>query len=391
MATLAEVQLQRLKAERPPTFPSNASGADRVQALAAVLRPNLPENFRARIDSGSVAIGEVGRPDPDAETVRFEDGSNAIIVTSGMMHFVYAVTRAMSGVATFTSNGAPTTPQAKSVEEAVALIADVFKMWRRHCQPTLIDLWRKKGPIEHARFPVAPQILAIAEDLASSAELFMIAHELAHACFNLGLTKPRLANEETSADMLGLGFYAQPASQLVGVRTAFAGAVLAVRIIAALERSGARFSAAYPPCGARVQNMLQELRAFSPSQQFYDEASTILVAHLDMMDDVDRRLGKPDQPRLDRLWQARVRMIAVLQEIGCGRQAPGRFPEMWELTQRDLTAAEQTELAATLVRYLEKPDPDCVFLPQDMRGAMLGGLGKGVALLSEPARALFAL
>jgi len=58
---------------------------------------------------------------------------------------------------------------------------------------------------------------------------------------------------------------------------AWAGAVLAVRIIAALEHSGARFSSAYPPGDERVQGLLQELRAFSPTQQFYDEAATVLV------------------------------------------------------------------------------------------------------------------
>jgi len=323
--------------------------------------------------------------------VRFEDGSNAVVVTSGMMNFLYAVGRAMAGAATFTSNSTPATSPAKSLEEVVELVAEVFKAWRRHCQPTLIDLFRKNDPIAHARFTIAPQILAITENLVTSAELFIVAHELAHACFNLGLTKPPLANEEASADLLGLGFYARPATEVAGVRTAWAGAVLAVRIIAALEHSGARFSSAYPPGDERVQGLLQELRAFSPTQQFYDEAATVLVAQLDMMDDVDRRLGKPNQPRLDRLWQARVRMIAVLQEIGCGRQVPDKFVAMWRLTASDLANAERAELAATLVQCLAKPDPECVFLPPDMRRAMLAALTKAIALLPEPERAAFAL
>jgi hypothetical protein len=219
MTTIAEAHLERLKAEHPPTFPSNSRGADRVQALAGVLQPYLPVDFRVQIDGGFVAIGEVGRPDPDAETVRFEDGSNAVIVTGGMMNFLYAVDRALAGAATFTSNGTPTTRADKSLK----LIAEIFRAWRRHCQPTLIDLLRKKGPIEHARFSVAPQILAITEKPATSAELFIVAHELAHACFNLGLTKPPLANGEASADLLGLGFYARPATEAVGVRNAFTG------------------------------------------------------------------------------------------------------------------------------------------------------------------------
>jgi hypothetical protein len=391
MTTLAEAHLQRLKTEHPPTFPPNSRGADRVQALAGVLQPNLPADFRCQIDGGFIAIGEVGRADPDAETVRFADGSNAVIVTSGMMNFLYAVGRAMAGVATFTSNGKPTTQAAKSLEEVVKLIAEVFRAWRRHCQPTLIDLLRKKGPIEHARFSVAPQVLAITENLITSAELFIVAHELAHACFNLGLTKPLLANGEASADLLGLGFYTRPAIEAVGVRNAFTGPVLAVRIIAALERSGARFSADYPPGDERVQGLLQGMRDFSPTQQFYDEAATVLVAHLDMMDSVDRKLGKADQPRLNRLWQARVRMIAVLQEIGCGRQAPETFSQMWELTATDVAAAERRELASTLTRYLAKPDLECVFLPPDMRRAMLAGLTKAIALLPEPERAVFSV
>jgi hypothetical protein len=119
MTTLAETHLQRLKSEHAPTFPLNSRGADRVQALAGVLHPFLPAGFRAQIDKGFVAIGEVGRPEPDAETLRFEDDSNAVVVTSGMMNFFYAIGRAMAGAATFTSNSTPTTKPAKSLGEVV--------------------------------------------------------------------------------------------------------------------------------------------------------------------------------------------------------------------------------------------------------------------------------
>jgi hypothetical protein len=387
--TPAETALQAAKAVKPPLYPLNKRGHDRVEALANLLQ--LSEGLRQAVDEGRIAWGEIGDWKPDARCYPAAPGHYVIEVTSGYMDFLYALGRAMAGASVvYGPDGAEKNKQALTYAEIAALAASVLKDWQKHCQPGLWDLFWKEKRIAHADFPLAAPALDIAETLVTSAELFTIAHEVGHAARGLGLAPALHPNEEVAADLAGLVFYLPAAVSLLGHRSAFPGPAFAVRVIGSLSRCGVTFTEAYPPAAERLRFVLQGTRALCPSTQFFDEASTILVANMSFMDDIDRLIDPdgatatpPDE------WHGLVGALAALQSLVTESLPPSTFLEMFERGLNGQKPATRRAIAQKLRRYYGPAPPEQSFFPESLRRPMGVALDQCIALMPNDRQALF--
>ena len=273
--------------------------------------------------------------------------------------------------------------------EIVVLTAKVFKEWRQHCQPGLGDLFKRARRIEHATFPVADAARRTNETLITSAELFMLAHEMGHVMLDSGLAQSPLSNEELRADQIGLSLYLPAAIAQAKTRTAFAGAAFAVRVTGALANAGASFSKVYPPATDRLKVLLEEMRSICPSDQYFDEASTVMVSQLDFMDAIDHRIAPMRQPNPLAAWQTRVRLIAVLQAVADQQRPASEFTNMVALAARDEPPADLAATAATLRRYYAPEPSGPGYLAEPERLSMVAALVDAVGALGADLRKVF--
>ncbi len=348
--TPAQAALSARQQKHPPTYPKNTLGNDRVLALARVI--TLPDALETRFQNATLVYGEIGDIAPDAHTLPLRDKNHLVFLTSGMMDFLYAVGRAMAGATVLWSDqGERQNVQALNAAQIADLVAATFKQWRKFCQPSLWDMFWRNKRIEHADFAIADRVHSLSEAIVTSAELFMLAHETGHVCLDLGLASAPQANEEMRADSVGFGLYRPAAERAVRPRMAYAGAGFALRVLSALSHAGVRFSRAYPPAPERLAGLLAEMRNSCPSERYFDEVSTVMVANFDLMDDVDARIAGARMANGLATWQARVRMIGVLQAVADGQRPPTEFAGMFALTAGEGPGTNLADVAAALRRY----------------------------------------
>ena len=257
--------------------------------------------------------------------------------------------------------------------EVAANVATVFKEWAKRNR-----WWSRwcRGRITYPDFAVTKSLWQLAENMATTAELFMIAHELGHVAIDSGMYSDVKENNELNADALGMKLFYPAADKNVGPRMTFAGAIFAVRIFSGLERLGARFSDAYPPQQERIKLLNSVMLSRSLSEQYFVELSTLAVAYQDLMDDVELNLGAdyqpPDSGRL------LGRLIAELMAVARGRARREAlihsFIRMATMYPRDVSL-----IAARLVQYyisksgLAGVSPD---LRDQMGATLIGVMGE---------------
>jgi hypothetical protein len=364
----AESDLDQRQREFPPLYPRDETGMDRIRARAGLL--TLPDELSERIDAGTLAVGEVGNYQPDARTCRIDQENFVVFLTAGMMDFLYAVAHSLSGVTVvYGADGTPKNVQALTADNVVKLTAQVFTDWRKHCQPNLLQVFQRKDRIQVADFGASKPALAPAEVLANGAELFMLAHEMGHVALNLGLTPQPHPNEELSADVVGLKYYVPATFELLGVRQALAAAAFSMRVVEGLERSGVKFTAAYPPAAERVQVLLNGMKAWFVSERAFDEASTMMAANLDLMDDIDDRIdGKIRSPHSP--WTARVSMIAVLEALCMQGRPPSAFVHMFRRWRERTSDDTMRAVARMLLDNFPGGSDEGRYIPAPVRTCM---------------------
>lgn len=386
--TKAELELQVQQARRPAAYPLNSKGFDRVRALAGVLQ--LPDVMLERFRRGALVFGEIGDFLPDARTRRFDDGSFLVVMTSGMMDFLYAVGRAMSGASVMWKDGAPLNRAALPPADIAGLLARIFMQWRKHCQPSLWDaLWRQRR-IEYSKFEVFHEAQERAEVLVTNAELFILAHELGHVGLELGFPSPDIQNDELKADTVGFLLFFPTVVPLFATRMALASAAFAVRVMDSLTTVGVEFSQQYPKPPIRLKTLLALMRAHLPSEQYFDEAATLMVAHLDMMDAMDDLIGNARKENELAQWQSEVSVLAALIAEAQNEAAPGAFAKQFELHAKVRSEAQMRSIAEKLLRYYPTvPVPTETYVLPEIR-AKMGVLLERTVLAMQPERqALF--
>ena len=385
--TRTELVFAKRRLSEPPLFERNEAGQDRVETIGRLL--DLPGVLAAACDAGRVVYGEIGRTKPDARTVPAADGYICEI-NSGMMDFLYAVARAASGLSVvYRVDGTAKNVQAKSKEEVSELLRSTFRQWRAHCTPNLFEAFWKQARIEHAKFVVHQAAGGRAESVATWAEAFVLAHELGHAALNLKLVESPQPSEELRADSVGFDIFFGSRKVQEDVRMALGGMCVAIRVIECLEKIGVKFARVYPAAAIRLEMLLSRLRRKSPSQQYFDEINTIVVAHLGMFDSLDDLIGKTTKSVAGGLWQRRVGLIAALQFLVTENRPNRVWTGAFERETVGLSAADQQLLARDLQLYYADTPSQESFYVEPCRLRMGEAMRRCVPELPEPLRRLF--
>ena len=383
----ARAQLQARQKKHPPLYALNSRGLDRGTALAGMLFDTFPSELRSLQDSGGVAAGEVGEFIPVIATYPAREQQFSIEINTGLMDFYYAVGRALSGaISIYTTSTNPIVRGPLGPVQVTEYVAAVFRQWRDfHKQGWISQTFWGLPRIERPDFNVDARSLGIVETLVTGAELFMIAHEYGHVAIDRQLLTAPNHNDEMSADSLGLDFFvAAMTSKQLGLRNALASAAFAVRILAGLERIGIKFPAVYPPADQRLENIRTRFAAnYCPSALFFDEASTIMVNYQDLLDDVDNRIQADSAPAVPDDWRTRVRIIAELQEVACGRLPPERLDQDLAAITAKRPAGSMPAIIDSLRRDYIEAVPAQAFLPHEMRLTM-GGVLKAAMRSANP-------
>jgi hypothetical protein len=372
--TYARAQLHARQNKYPPIYALNSRGLDRGRALAGVLFDALPPELRSLQEKDQIAVGEVGEFNPIVATYPVEEQQFSIEITTGLMDFYYAIGRALGGaISIYTTSANPTVQATLRPDQVTEYVAEVFRQWREFRQQNWISKTFKALPrIQRPDFSIDQRSLNIIENLITGAELFMIAHEFGHVAIDRKLVDAPNEEDEMSADSLGLDFFV-PAmmNKQFGLRKSFASAAFAIRIVAGLERIGVVFPKVYPPADKRLDNIRQRFAAtYCPSEQYFDEASTIMVNYQDILDDVDNRIKPASAPAVPDDWRTRVRIIAEIQEVACGRLPPERFARDLHVIAAKRPESSMSAIIGILRRYYIDAVAPRAFLPLDMRSKM---------------------
>lgn len=281
MMTRAEDYLAERQREHPPWH-----GIDRGQQLYKLLAPDLLPPIPALKDSGRLAVGEVGVAKPGAwtETEDLVEGHFAIVIYSGLMEFFYTVSRTLCGVERDIRPDGVVKPSL-SYDEVVQRVAGIFQDWKA-------GRFRSVDCFRHPIFPLNMGQMRTAEDLATKAELFVLAHELGNVVADTdpdlaGMPPDMYGTQESFPDAFAVMTMLRSGPRL-GWRMTYAGALFALRIFAGLERMGYKSPGqSHPPPSARLEIVRIGGRRWVGDEVSFTAISTIAMAFDELMEGVE--------------------------------------------------------------------------------------------------------
>lgn len=380
-ASAATAQLRERQALYPPW-----AGADRCKQIVQLIEENLPDEITARIDDGSLAVGEVGLPQVAATTLRLPDGSFVVELHSGLMQFIYLVTRTLLGFTTEFNEGGVVRP-ALTRDQLVSRIADIFFDWRAGKLSTEGDLQRA------AYFPLRPGQVKIAHQLAVNAEVFILAHEFGHVLIDGGGADapppPPPSEAESCADRLAVSIAIAAGSRL-GMRMMYAGILFAVRVFSFLEHLGQGFAGPHLPPSERLGFIKRTARSMFADELNFTAGSTIALSYDELLEGVENVIKGKGHATAQTEERVRVRMWAILEERLKNHVDQARcIADLQDaVTRVDVAICEA--VAETLHEWFEQPLPPSVSDPTDGRLPLMGGfLRSAIGKFPEPARMAF--
>jgi hypothetical protein len=363
--TPAVAQLAKRQRKYPPLY-NSVGGGDRALQLYQALAPALPHKIRELVDTGTVAIGEIGLYSPQIQTISIDADGAVVEFNSGMMDFIYAVIRTLSGsTVRVTTAGAQNDP-ALPLTEIARQTAALFRQWKwpRNW------IWSIRR-IRYPAFQITDSVHGWVERMAKNTELFLLAHELGHVSIDSALVPPSPEKTEVRADTIGCGFmFSLAMIGHVDLAEAFSAGILAIRICAGLEDMGVQFPRLYPPQAERLNILCKHMMSVCPSVQYFHEISRIGVAYEDQMDDVEDHFDKRPRAHPPNRERVLVRLIAELLDVAQGRlsssQFAGHIMGLSEQTPADITR----QAFHSLYDYYVSLPPSRSFIDPVMRDRM---------------------
>jgi hypothetical protein len=377
----ATARLRAAQRDKPPLYPPE-NGVD-----ALLRRVKLSTKLQQAIADGRLAIGEVGDGKPDARTRPVNDHQyNFITINSGMLDFMYAL-GSITGARAIRLNRDGTHRNEPVGEESDVQqkMVEMFRNWELYSHDHLSDwIWKRARP-ERNVYALDPSVLTIEEGITLCAELFFLCHELGHATANLQLVKPVDGlSRELAADFLGLIYYTQSTEEGYDPHSVIAGYGLSVRVLESLARGGMKFSDEYGDMRTRLELGLTELREYyrrrDPTDQYFDEASTLLAAKLQQMDQIDLQItgiAKPWNSDLWRRWEILVSLIGVSVATINNNTPESTWLGMFRQQINRLNPADAKDVVRTLGKYYLDPTPRSSLISEDVRqkiGAKIRGM-----------------
>lgn len=355
-------------AKRRNRFPID--GLDRAQYLYVVLQSQLPAELHDLVSNGSVVIGELARNPPEIQTVPIGGNEAVVEFNSGMFDFFYSVVRSLSGSMVRVTESGPKNEAPLSLSDVAHNTAALFRQWK---WPNSL-LWTVRK-IHYPQFPITERIRQRVLEFSKYTELFLLAHELGHVEMECGIAQQKPENVEVEADAIGCKLLFGVASfGIIDLADLYGAAVLAVRICAALEHIGFKFSRAYPNQDTRLQCLRSAALAICPSMQYFHEISRIGVAYQDEMDDVEKQFEKNPPVRVQDEERLLVRLIAELLDAALGRSSDRVLAEHIINLHEHREGLALQEALRTLCQYYVALPPVDSFIDIGMRRRMRSSL-----------------
>ena len=296
----------------------------------------------------------VGSDSPNAKTYFEDDGSVLIAITDGMIRVVQDCCRALFASAAFVKNGGAVTERATLARsEADDVLLSTYLSW---AQMSSGDLSK---PLD---LPLGPQAERLVEIHSRHALLFIGLHEYAHATHHRGIPESALIELEADRWALNMMFDAD-GRPIFEQGFTLAGALIAMRVFAALDIMGIFDIGYYPTPNARLLSLMTEYRQRCPDAiSFYLSSQPQYVLDLRMSASEAKLVRTPS--RKDQLI---AQLVAQFHAVHLKRQTPDQarqtineaFDQSW-IKPRDvlLLAADVFDTAQTSYQSSKDDDPE---------------------------------
>jgi hypothetical protein len=225
---------------------------DRVTSLYHMIEPNVPKWTKTRYANRLLVIGEVCKHAPEAFTKTFDDGSHAVIITSGYLHIFDVIAREVSASLDTSPTLGKLTPRISHADA----IHRVTAWLNQYVEGDLFEGFSlMEVPLE-----LSDDQGKMAENLSTMAGLFTLCHELAHVSYEVNNARPLTESLELDADIIGFTFLIA-ASRRIDLGAAYAGAHFAVRLHACLEKGDFKFEQVKASMSDRVDTLKRLIRS----------------------------------------------------------------------------------------------------------------------------------
>ncbi|MXN80135.1 hypothetical protein GR157_36155 [Burkholderia sp. 4701] len=242
---------------------------DRVLDLLSELQSSLPPIVQQLLRDGHLVVGEIGADVPNAHVTRLDGDQFVVVLHSGLFAFLYRVARPLASAvfrSTADAGAGIDTP------ELARIIAEVF-WWQQETGDSF-------GP----EYEVTLGQKQLANILAMRAERFLLAHELGHVLFAMGMMSEvelaeRLGDsmEEHFADVTALYLSLNACNEGGGgadqmwLTLTYAGAELALQIWGVMQQIGLDFvDGVHPPALQRIAALRSSLREWCETDETFE-------------------------------------------------------------------------------------------------------------------------
>jgi hypothetical protein len=270
--------------------------------------------------AGSLAFVEVGLRAPNAYTQPFEDGSYLVVVTSGLIDFMFAVVQTLYGGAIVRAKGESEVKGGQKIEGVAEQLAALYGAWRSG------TIWGD-GQLPSPNFGLPERIAEQADRLTMMAVQFVLAHELGHVAQFIAdaseeVGKSILTREdELQADAEATRLLFKCGPTWSSIRMSLAGAMVAVRILTGLERLGHRFPGDHPSPEERLMGLWMVIRNLSESEPRYWYDTTMAYAFDELLEAAENVALGQDWTTTLTAERTFSRLCAVLEEDVKGRHS----------------------------------------------------------------------
>ena len=354
-------------AKRQREWPLRRS--DRGAALLAKLAPlDVPELETLRLSS-SLVVGEVGRTLPNAKTFHYPDGSHAIMLFSGLIDFLDAVTKILYG-ATNLFGPQKLVKATSTGEDVIRELQALFERWKPGGISDVVDPALSMSPLTS---PAAD----FADMMAQAAQLFILSHEFGHVLFyrppgeddDPYATPVLTRSQEFAADTTGMRNLIRMAKTPSDARMHIAGVVVSLRVLAVFASLGHTFPNDHPQPIDRLYSIARSARAFCKTERDYWSLMPIAYAYDERLEVAGLRAihsTDPVVPDFDRVF---ARLSAVL-EAAVHRSVPhSKVLDTMRQDFRDVPPTVLEKVAQTAARMFpqvpvetESPTQDALWV-----------------------------
>jgi hypothetical protein len=341
-------------------------------------------DFRELVESGHLVVGEIGKAAPNATTHHFngddDDGSHLVIINSGLINFLQATAQCLFRAATVYLGDGKVIDPTGDINDVVARLTELFRFWKS--KPSDYD-----EVFIFQSIDMPQQVKEDSELLARMLVEFILSHELGHVRYshNPSGESTKISDQEFDADATG-AFLAITSGQYDNSqRLSYAGAVVALRVLAVLESLGHVFPGSHPPPLDRLMAMKKSVEVKVGDPVDYVYLSTIAIAFDEQLEEASiRAQGRCEGAPLT-VERIVSRLYAALEEC-CKGTITDYVPKKLFLDDiRDAPLEMLPELAVRTTR-LFAPN---LTKPRRLQPRMQELFKSFLPELPEPARTIF--